>query len=671
MTSGKTTPATPDPIVIPCAGRAIEDLLAAEWLIANQIGAYASQSVTGCNTRRYHGLLVAATKPPVGRLMALGQLHEQLTVGAGTYDLSTFEFPGAIHPRGASLLHEFVNDVVPRMVFRAAGLTLTKEIILAEAANAVAVRYTLFGGAGELRVRPFAALRDFHNLRKANAPHMLTFELTDSGAVVNDRMRAAGPLYLAAKDTRFEPGPQWWYRFHYRVDHFRGQDADEDLYSPGCFVMTLDDGAPAQFTASLSDPRQVDFDDTAARRRGHMAELAAGLGGDAGEFSRRLAVASDAFVVRRHFPNLPPSWTILAGYHWFADWGRDAFIALPGLLLCTKRFAQAREVFRTFAENISQGMVPNRFDDYSTLAHYNSIDASLWFIIACERYVEATGDTAFWRRTLMPAIQRILDSYHEGTRFDIHADADGLIMGGTYNTQLTWMDVKLGDQAVTPRYGKCVEINALWHSAHRILAHRCRETDPQLADRAAARAEMIAQAFNEAFWYDQGGYLYDCLPDGTHDASIRPNQVLAVSLPYSPLPADRQAAVVRLAADRLLTPMGLRTLDPADPRYRRGYGGSWESRDRAYHQGTVWPWLIGPFIEAYLKVEGFKPFALAQAGKWLDGFNEHLRAAGVGYISEIFDGDAPHGPHGCIAQAWSVGEVLRASRLIDKARGEE
>jgi predicted glycogen debranching enzyme len=671
MTSSKTTPAMPDPIVIPCAGRAITDLLGAEWLIANQIGAYASQSVTGCNTRRYHGLLVAATKPPVGRLMALSQLHEQLTVGAGTYDLSTFEFPSTIHPRGASLLHEFVNDVVPRMVFRIGPLTLTKEIILAEAANAVAVRYALFGGPGELRVRPFAALRDFHNLRKAQAPHLLTFELTDSGAMVNDRMRAAGPLYLAAKGARFEPGPQWWYRFHYRVDHFRGQDADEDLYSPGCFVMRLDDGSPAQFTASLSDPRQVDFDDTAARRRGHMAELAAGLGGDAGEFSRRLAVASDAFVVRRHFPNLPPSWTILAGYHWFADWGRDAFIALPGLLLCTKRFAQAREVFQTFAENISQGMVPNRFDDYSTLAHYNSIDASLWFIIASERYVEATGDTAFWRRTLMPAIQRILDSYHEGTRFDIHADANGLIMGGSYNTQLTWMDVKLGDQAVTPRHGKCVEINALWHSAHRILAHRCRDTDPQLADRAAARAEMIAQAFNEAFWYDQGGYLYDCLPDGTHDASIRPNQVLAVSLPYSPLPADRQAAVVRLAADRLLTPMGLRTLDPADPRYRRGYGGSWESRDRAYHQGTVWAWLIGPFIEAYLKVEGFKPFALAQASKWLDGFNEHLRAAGVGYISEIFDGDAPHGPHGCIAQAWSVGEVLRARRLIDKARGKE
>jgi predicted glycogen debranching enzyme len=671
MTSSITTPATPEPIVIPCAGRAIADLLEAEWLIANQIGAYASQSVTGCNTRRYHGLLVAATKPPVGRLTALSQLHERLAVGAGTHDLSTFEFPNTIHPRGASLLHEFVNDVVPRLVFRIGALTLTKEILLAEAANAVAVRYTLRGGSGELRVRPFVALRDFHNLRRAHEPNLLTFELTDSGAVVNDRMHPAGALYLAARGASFEPDPQWWYRFHYRADHSRGQDADEDLYCPGCFVMRLADGEPAQFTASLSDPRQVDFDDTAGRRRLHMQELVAGLGSDAGEFCQHLAVASDAFVVRRHFPNLPPSWTVLAGYHWFADWGRDAFIAMPGLLLCTKRFAQAREVFRTFAENISQGMVPNRFDDYSTLAHYNSIDASLWFIIASERYVEATGDMTFWRRTLLPAIQRILDCYQEGTRFDIHADADGLIMGGSYDTQLTWMDVKLGDEAITPRHGKCVEINALWHSAHRILARRCREIDPQLAERSAAKAEMIAQAFNKAFWYDLGEYLCDCLPDGMRDASIRPNQVLAVSLPYSPLPADRQAAVVRLVSQRLLTPMGLRTLDPADPRYRRGYGGSWESRDRAYHQGTVWAWLIGPFIEAYLKVQNFKPFALAQASKWLDGFNDHLRTAGVGYISEIFDGDAPHSPRGCIAQAWSVGEVLRARRLIDEAEGKK
>jgi len=668
MASGKSGSAMPPPIVIPCAGVDIDELMKAEWLTANQIGAYASQSVTGCNTRRYHALLVGATKPPVGRLTALSQLYEQLIVGAKTYDLSTFEFPNSIHPRGAAGLQEFVNDVTPRFVYRLDGLTLTKEIVLADAANAVAVRYRLSGGSGELRIRPFVALRDFHHLRKAHDPHQLTFELTDAGAVVHDRMTPAPPLYLAARGAAFEPSPQWWYRFHYRMDLCRGQDADEDLYAPGCFVLQLTDGEPGQFTASLSDPRRVDFDDTANLRRARMEELAAGLGPDADELSRNLAVAGDVFVVRRHFPNVPPSWTILAGYHWFADWGRDAFIALPGLLLCTKRYAQAREVFHTFAEKVSDGMVPNRFDDYSTLAHYNSIDASLWFIIAAERCVEATGDVDFWRQTLLPAIQKILHSYQASARFDIHADADGLLTGGSCNTQLTWMDVKLGDEVITPRQGKSVEVNALWHSAHRILARRCRKIDPRLAEQSAARAEIIAQAFNKAFWCERGGYLYDCLPGGEADATIRPNQILAVSLPHSPLPADRRQAVVRIVAERLLTPMGLRTLDPADPRYRRRYGGSWESRDRAYHQGTVWAWLMGPFIEAYLKVEDFKPFALAQASKWLDGFNEHLRTAGVGQVSEIFDGDEPHSPRGCIAQAWSVGEVLRARRLIDKAR---
>jgi len=668
MASEESGSAMPPPIVIPCAGVDIDGLMKAEWLMANRIGAYASQSVTGCNTRRYHALLVGAIKPPVGRLTALSQLHEQLIVGPKVYELSTFEFPNAIHPRGASGLGEFVNDVAPRFVYRLGSLTLTKEIVLAEAANAVAVRYRLSGGSGQLRIRPFVALRDFHHLRKAHNPHQLTFELTDAGAVVHDHMHPVPPLYLAARGAAFEPSPQWWYRFRYRADLLRGQDADEDLYAPGCFALQLADGRPGQFTASLGEPRQVDFDEAVSLRRARMEKLADSLGPDSDEFSRYLAVASDAFVVRRHFPNLPPSWTILAGYHWFADWGRDAFIALPGLLLCTKRYAQAREVFATFAENISDGMVPNRFDYYSTLAHYNSIDASLWFIIAAERYVEATGDMTFWRQTLLPAIQKILRSYQEGTRFDIHADADGLLTGGSYNTQLTWMDVKLGDEAVTPRHGKCVEINALWHSAHRILAERCRKIDPQLAEQAAGRAEIIAQAFNKAFWCGQGGYLYDCLPDGQADPTIRPNQILAVSLPYSPLPTDRQKAVVRIVTERLLTPMGLRTLDPADPRYRRCYGGSWESRDRAYHQGTVWAWLMGPFIEAYLKVEKFKPFPLAQASKWLDGFNQHLRTAGVGYVSEIFDGDEPHSPRGCIAQAWSVGEVLRARRLIDAAK---
>ena len=654
-----------DPIVVPCRHRPEAELLSKEWLTSNRIGAYASSTVTGCNTRRYHGLLVAATAPPMGRLVALSQVAEALEIEGQTHELATIEFPGTIHPDGAANLAEFRNDVVPTFVYRAGGCELVKQVALADSVNAVIVRYTLHGGDGTLRLTPFAALRDFHSLRSAGDPHQMTFETTDGGCVVHDRLQPIPPLYLLAPGGRFEPRPQWWYHFHYRVDLARGQGSQEDLYTPGVFEYDLADGQPREFLGSLGDPRTLDFDETVARRRQRITEIVESLGPEADRLTRRLAAATDAFVVQRRFPNSAPKWTILAGYHWFADWGRDAFIALPGLLLSTGRFAQARDVFRTFAEGMADGMVPNRFDDYSGGAHYNSIDASLWFLLAAERYVEATGDVDFWRRTLMPAAKAILTAYQEGTRFDIHADADGLLMGGSPKTQLTWMDVALGEEVVTPRHGKCVEINALWYAAHRILAERCEGLDDAFAEQCRHRAALIASAFHRAFWNEPGQCLFDCIADGRADPSVRPNQIFAVSLPYSPLPEEKQRRVVRVVQGKLLTPYGLRTLSPDDPRYRRRYGGSWESRDRAYHQGTVWAWLMGPFIEAYLKVEHFRPLAVEQARQWLGAFDGHLEASGLGYISEIFDGAPPHEPRGCIAQAWSVGEVLRAKRMVD------
>lgn len=669
----ETVPATadcdvlPEPIVIHCRDRRIEGLLSCEWLTSNRIGAYASSTAAGCNTRRYHGLLVAATEPPMGRLVALSQVSEQLLVGEAAYDLATIEFPDTLRPNGVANLVEFRNDVAPTFVHRAGGLEVTKEIILADSANTVAVRYTARGGEAVLRLMPFVALRDFHHLRKFRADHQMTFETTPSGAVVHDRSGPLPPLYLSAGQAPFEPAPQWWYRFHYRADLARGQEGFEDLYSPGEFVFELSDGQPREFTASLGEPRTLGFDETVSQKRHRIAEVVGGLGGGADVTTRRLAAASDAFIVQRHFPSASAAWTILAGYHWFADWGRDAFIALPGLLLATGRFDRARDVFRTFADHIADGMIPNRFDDYSAAAHYNSIDASLWFIVAAERYLQASGDEDFWQTTLMPAAVAILRAYQDGTRFDIHADADGLLMGGSHRTQLTWMDVALGEEVVTPRHGKCVEINALWHSAHRIIAERCRGIDGDLAERCRTQASLIASALNRAFWNDQADCLHDCITDGQPDPAIRPNQIFAVSLPHSPLPPERQASVVRVVQEKLLTPMGLRSLSPEDPRYRRRYGGSWESRDRAYHQGTVWAWLIGPFIEAYLRVHDAGSFAIAQARQWMSAFDEHLEVAGLGTVSEIFDGDPPHAPRGCIAQAWSVGEVLRAKRLVDSA----
>ena len=667
-TPGRTA-AMPEAFVVRCRNAEIDSLLASEWLLANRIGAYASSTVIGCNTRRYHGLLVAATSPPMGRITALSTVMEELTVGRLRYELATNEFPGVFSPRGVTYLTEFRNGVAATFIYHAGGLELIKEIVLAESANATAIRYTVRGGAATLRVRPFAALRDFHHLRLPGRHPRVTFQPAVNGVTVGEPGPAAHQLYLLSGQAKFIPRPDWWHNFLYRMDLERGQDATEDLYTPGTFEYELADGQSCQFAASLDEPRPPDFDSTRRRRHARLAELSASAGPAADQCTRRLAMAAETFVARRNFPSTGPSATILAGFHWFADWGRDAMLSLPGLLLTTGRFGAARAVFRTFASRLAGGLVPNRFDDYAGPPHYNSIDASLWFIIAAERYVRATADTDFWAELLMPAAHQILTAYQAGTKFDIHADADGLLAGGSEQTQLTWMDAAPDGHAVTPRHGKAVEINALWHSAHRIMAHRCAEVDPPLAGRYADRAALMASAFTKSFWNEQAGCLFDCINGGCRDESMRPNQIFAVSLPHSPLPRDKQGAVVRAVAQKLLTPYGLRTLSPDDRRYQKRCTGPPDQRDRAYHQGTVWPFLLGPFVEAYLKVNRHSPLAVAQARHWLLAIDDHLAAAGLGFISEIFDGDAPHCPRGCIAQAWSVAEILRAKKLIEQHSG--
>ena len=653
----------PEPITVDCANRTTEDLLTTEWLLTNRIGAYASSTVLGCNVRRYHGLLVAATRPPVGRIVILSSVMETLCVGDEAWELATNEFPDAFAPLGRLYLRQFRNDVAATFVYQVGPTTLTKQIALAADENAVVIRYSLTGLGGSLHLRPFVALRDYHHLRRVDQPHQIDVYPAGAGIAVRDGMRPVPTAYLRGVASAFERQEQWWYRFSYRKDIARGQEGLEDLCTPGVFHYDLADGGSCEFSASLSES-PPDFAAAEAGRRARLTGLARSQGPAADESVRRLAMATDAFVVRRSFPESEPSTTIVAGYPWFADWGRDAFVALPGLLLATGRFGEAREVFSTFARFLAGGLVPNRFDDYSTTAHYNSIDASLWFILAAQRFLAASGDMDFWRDTLLPTAQAILTAYREGTSFGIHADADGLIVGGGPRTQLSWMDVALGDEVVTPRHGKPVEVNALWYCAHRFMGEACRGIDDALARFCADEAGRIGPAFARAFWNGAAGCLYDCIGPDAPDGSIRPNQIFAVSLPYSPLSRQQQADVVRVVTRELLTPMGLRTLSPRDGRYRRRYGGSWESRDRAYHQGTVWAWLMGPFIDAYLKVEAYKPFALAQAAKWLQAFDGHLNEVGLGTIGEIFDGDPPHRAKGCIAQAWSVAEILRAKRLV-------
>ena len=523
-------------------------------------------------------------------------------------------------------------------------------------------------------------MRDYHGLRSSRAPHRLSFALERGGVVVQDHSGPPHSLHMACPGAEFRPNQDWWYRFIYRQDIARGQDGVEDLYTPGAFELELEDGRCCQFTASRDGPAEIDFDGAVRRRTAAMAELAASAGEQADDATRRLAIATDAFLAARESPDVaaPPeatghAWgplpgqTVLAGFHWFADWGRDTFISLPGLLLATRRFDRARRVFATFARSMSDGMVPNRFDEYGGTPHYNSIDASLWFILAAERYMEAAADHDFWASTLMPACDRILTAYRDGTLFDIRADSDGLLAGGSQHTQLTWMDVSLGQEVITPRHGRPVEVNALWHFAHRAMQKRCAGSSDEMSRRYGRLADQIGPAFAKAFWNERAGCLYDCLPEGwPADGSIRPNQIIALALPYCPLTREQQASVLKVVTEQLLTPYGLRTLAPSDGRYRRRYGGSWESRDRAYHQGTVWAWLIGPYVDALLNVEGDTPQTRQRAREVLSAFDAHLSEAGIGFISEVFDGDPPHSPGGCIAQAWSVAEVLRAKLRVGR-----
>jgi len=357
-----------------------------------------------------------------------------------------------------------------------------------------------------------------------------------------------------------------------------------------------------------------------------------------------------------------PNQTVIAGYPWFIDWGRDTFISLPGLCLVTGRLDVAWQIITSFTAHVSEGMVPNRFPDIGEQPEYNTIDASLWFIHAIDRYLAASRDEARVRETAWPAVKQILDGYRRGTRYGIRMDEDGLITGGVPGAQLTWMDAKAGDWVVTPRHGKPVEIQALWVRALEVgetLARRFSETD--YADRCRNDRSHAIASFRKRFWYEQGGYLYDVIdgPEGS-DASLRPNQLYAISLVDELVPRDRAQQILRVVEDQLLTPVGLRTLAPTDSRYRARYEGGVLERDGAYHQGTVWPFLLGPFVTAWIKVHGKKAAELKQARSFLDGVDVHLKEACIGQVSEIFDAEAPHTPRGCYAQAWSVAEPLRA-----------
>ncbi|MHC4758425.1 MAG: amylo-alpha-1,6-glucosidase [Planctomycetota bacterium] len=663
-------------------GEPLEDSLGKEWLLTNNRGGYCSSTITGCNTSRYHGLLVGSLNPPASRIMALSQCLETLIVEQNdsnkssserTYHLSAFEFEDKIAPVNGNYIKKFHRDIGVHYDYEVPDIRLTKSIYLLPDDDIVVLEYnfTRVKRNASFILRPFIGLRDFHSLQKSYAPLMSICLL--NGLLVRHDVPGSCQLFINAPKMEFKEDKQWWFEFLYRNDKQRGQHYTEDLWSPGFFQCEIDSPTRVVFQAGLYGPGKIDLEpfrascniknihESLISRQNDITSCAK----SSDKNIRNLSLAADKFVVKKNSDNGFRT-KILAGFPWFADWGRDTFISVPGLLLATGREEDANSVLASYAQAADEGMVPNRFDDHSKTAYFNSVDASLWFIHAAFQYFYHSQNMESFTRDMLPVIRWIVDSYQKGTRFNIQTDEDGLISAGDENTQLTWMDAKCNGVVFTPRYGKAVEINALWFNALSMLADFYEDRDSKIAVKYKEVADKVGESFVKVFWNETLGYLNDCiLPDGSVDSALRPNQIFAVSLPYSALNKQRQKSIVDIVKKKLLTPYGLRTLDTEDNQYKGRYVGSQEERDQAYHQGTVWPYLIGPFVESYLKVNDFSRHSRKEASEFIKPLLKYLTSEGcLGNIPEIFDGDEPFEGRGCMAQAWSIAELIRAYQLI-------
>jgi predicted glycogen debranching enzyme len=626
-----------------------------EWLETNGLGGWASSTIAGAHTRRYHGLLVAATRPPVGRLVLLSKLEEALGSNGQRFELSCNRYPGAVHPHGFEYLISFEKDLFPIFGYEAGGVKLRKTIAAINGENTTLLLYEVLQAPANFsfELRPFIAYRDYHSLTHENGA--IRREAQFSNGVFRAQPYDGVPeLFVMIPGASFEAQPDWYRNFEYSVEQYRGLEAREDLFTHGVFRVNLKAGDRLGVIISTNNPAGRDaFKLFAMEKRRREKVLESPSHKD--EFSKILTLAADQFVVKRG-EDLK---TLIAGYHWFSDWGRDTMISLPGICLVTGRYDDAKKILRAFAQSASQGMLPNRFPDAGEQPEYNTVDATLWFFVAIYKYLQATNDEAFVRDELLPILRDVITWHDRGTRYRIHVDTDGLLYAGEPGVQLTWMDAKVGDWVVTPRQGKAVEINALWCNALMIFA----ELSKRFGNAAEAkqflqRAAQVKERFVEVFWNEKAGCLYDYVDGEYKDAALRPNQIFALSLPFSLLEGDKAEKVLKIVEEKLHTPVGLRSLAADDPNYRPRYGGDQFSRDGAYHQGTVWSWLLGPMITAIVRVEG--EAGKKRAKELLERIMPHFSDAGIGTISEIFDAEPPHSPRGCMAQAWGVAEVLRA-----------
>jgi predicted glycogen debranching enzyme len=694
--SRSTAPISPIPVrriavptmpAVPTAGAAVDDaVFRREWLVCNGLGGYASGTIGGAPTRRYHGYLIAALPNPAGRVMMLNALAERVRFRDGTLAelgwigpaFSAGEFERRAERR-IPLAEFWIELGLPVWRYAGLGVTIERRVVLSHRHNTTIVVYRLIdGGPIRLELRPALQFRGHDEPVSTAIPE--AYALHAIGARIELTAPAPLPplrLHLTGQRTTFVIEPMAVPDIAYTTEESRGYASRGKLYSPGRFRVELLPGGQAGLFAS-TEPWEtilpIAADEAVAaetERRYRLLDAAppAARRGPAAE----LVLAADQFVVQpagRYEDHVrariagQEAWTVIAGYHWFTDWGRDTMISLEGLALSTGRFAEAESILRMFAHHIRDGLVPNMFPEGANEGLYHTADATLWFFHAIDRYVRATRD----RRTLaqlLPALVDIIDHHLRGTRFGIRVDPDdGLLMQGAPGFQLTWMDAKAGDWVVTPRRGKAVEINALWYNALRLMAGWLAADDSAGAERMQRAADRAYDAFNRRFWNAARGYLNDVV-DGEHgdDPACRPNQLLAISLPHPVLDPRYFAPVLEAVERELVTPFGLRSLSPNHPDYKPTYRGDLVTRDAAYHQGTVWSWLIGPYVDAVLRVD---PGGLGRARRALDGLIEQLSENCVGFVSEVFDAEPPYTPGGCVAQAWGVAELLRCLLLTER-----
>ncbi|MBS7632208.1 glycogen debranching enzyme family protein [Candidatus Bathyarchaeota archaeon] len=656
-----------------------EEAIKKEWLITNGLGGYASSTVLGLNTRKYHGLLVAALHPPTDRRVCLAKLDEEVCVGNNVYPLGATEFQNTIFPQGFLSLKEFSLTPFPKNVYEVQKIKIEKTVFMPHEKNAVIVLYKILNANSldaRIRISPLVNGRGFHSVTERWKTQQNPTQRYSNAKLHISFNQPQSTMIVVTTGGRYEASEKWIERIYYREEAARGESCLDDCYQTGFFEMEIQakkhesfaivavaDSSPDAAEGSLNELPASFYDlealyEKEMKRRERLLEK---LYEKHVSFSRQewlswLVLATDAFIVKA--ADLGKS--VIAGYHWFECWGRDAFISLPGLMLVTGRIDDARSVFLSFKQHLKQGLIPNFIAEPSTLPAYNSVDASLWFVNAVFQYLKYTGDFSFVQEHLWEAAKAIIENYVKGTMFNISLDSDGLLIHGS---QLTWMDAAVDGKPVTARDGKAVEVQALWYNALKVMELLARKfEEPDEAARYRSIAAKTRKSFSEKFWNAEKKCLYDTVEMNRHDDSLRPNQIIAIALDFTMLEAARNESIVDTVHRELFTPFGLRSLAKGDPRYVGIYAGDRRFRDKAYHNGTAWSWLLGPFTTAYLKVKGSSDFRREYAFRnfLLPFFTAHISDAGLGNASEIFDGDPPHRPKGCIAQAWSVAEPLRA-----------